>query len=654
MTDLLQQARTFHENGRFEEAVHACRAILQVEPDSIEATHLCGLSCHDHGQAEEAIPLLQAAADAQPEKPEWRFELGLALQSMGRLREAVGAFRRSLELRADNPDGWCRLASALRRLRLREEAAQAYERALQLAPDSEEANMGLAQVLLDLERWAESAERFRNRIQQGERRAEAHHGLGLCLKGQSRHQDAVLEFHAALTLRPRYIEALFNLGACLQALERHEEARHAYEKALELVPDSPEILANLGNVHWETKDFSGAARLHLRALQINPNHAPIHNNLGNALLGLNRHAEAVLAFEKALQLEPSNAVTLCNLGNAWLAQNLPDKAIAFYDRALAAAPGHLHATFNRSLACLLKGDFVSGLPGYELRWLLKRKSGGVEPPSSPWRGGDSCRGRTLLVCCEQGLGDTLQFVRYLPLLQERGARVILRVQPALRALLSRMPGVQIVTEHDQPLPPFDDYCLLLSLPLLLGTTAENIPAQVPYLTCPPETSRLWRERFRSCTGLKVGLVGSGNSDQRNDHNRSLPLAHLKPLVPMEGVRYFLLQKEVRPSDAGALASLDGLVSLAPDIKDFCDTAAIIEQMDLVISVDTAVAHLAGAMGKPVWTLLPFAADWRWLLDRHDSPWYPTMRLFRQESPGNWESVLADVGRQLQLLLSGKT
>jgi hypothetical protein len=647
MNEVFAQARAHHAAGRFADAVQACQQILQREPENIEAVHLCGVSCYDNGQAPEAVIHLEKATIARPDSPAWRFDFGLALQAAGRPAEAAAAYQQSLALRPDNPDGWCRLAVVLRKLQAWDEAAAAYRHALSLEPTSEEAAFGLAGIFLHQQRWDEATAKFRQTLALRPRYPEAYNGLGLALKGALNPKEAMPAFQQALVQRPRYLEALINLGSTLQVLDRWTEAVAVFQEALAIAPNNPEVIGCLGNAWWDSRDFTSALAAHEHAIRLRPEHAPSYNNLGYALLGLRRYREATAAFERSLSLDPANIYTLCNLGNAQLAQNRLDRAFEFYRQALEARPGFELAIFNQSLVHLLRGDLPAGLPGYELRWLLKRQKLAIEVPKGLWQRETPLEGKTLFVCCEQGLGDTLQFVRYLPLLQARGAKIVLRAQPALKKLLAAMPGVIVVTTEDETLPPFDLYCLLLSLPLAFRTELGTIPAEIPYLASPVDKTALWRKKLGDPNGPKIGLVCSGGAAHRNDYNRSIPLAAFKPLAASPGGRLFLVQNEVRADDVETLAGTPEIISLAAEIDDFTDTAAIVANLDLVISADTSVAHLAGAMGKPVWVVLPFAPDWRWMLDRSDSPWYPTMRLFRQPAAGDWPAVLAQVAAELR-------
>jgi hypothetical protein len=336
---------------------------------------------------------------------------------------------------------------------------------------------------------------------------------------------------------------------------------------------------------------------------------------------------------------------LTNLGTAFQAKNDLPAALANYRQAIALRPALPQAHFNEAVCLLLAGEMREGWQKYEYRWQCEQRKfkRSFTPPL--WLGADSLTGKTLLVYPEQGLGDTLQFVRYVPLLAARGATVLLEVQPRLHTLMNSLPGAKAVYARGEVLPDFDVHCPLLSLPLAFSTTLNDIPASVPYLQAPADKVAHWRERLGSSHAPRIGVVWSGGPYHKTDHLRSIPLEQFKAVLD-PNIRFFSLQKEVKEPDAVILAATPEITPLGEQIADFADTAAIIANLDLVISVDTAVAHLAGALGKPTWILLPFAPDWRWLLGRDDSPWYPSARLFRQTTPGDWDSVLQRVRLEL--------
>jgi tetratricopeptide (TPR) repeat protein len=327
-----------------------------------------------------------------------------------------------------------------------------------------------------------------------------------------------------------------------------------------------------------------------------------------------------------------------------------DEALASYERAIALNPDYAEAHWNVCLARLRLGDFRGGWPQYEWGW--KAGYRGIERRFAQprWTGAEPLAGKTLFVHAEQGFGDTIQFVRYVPLVAGAGARVVIEVHPSLVALLSGVQNVSSAVSRGGPLPAFDLHCPLLSLPLAFGTELDTIPARVPYLSAPETHLARWKIRLPRAEGLRIGLTWSGRNIP--DPDRSMALAQLAPLFDLPGIHFVSLQKDLRDSDEAALRGRPGFLHLGPDLADFADTAAVIAQLDLVISIDTAVAHLAGALGKPVWILLPFLSDWRWLLDRDDSPWYPTARLFRQDKARAWDTVIARVRAALDGFAQG--
>ncbi|MGO8921223.1 MAG: tetratricopeptide repeat protein [Stellaceae bacterium] len=431
---------------------------------------------------------------------------------------------------------------------------------------------------------------------------------------------------------------------------RWSEAEPLFRALLVEDPDDFDGLHGLGIIRAQQGMPDEAIALISAALERDAASPHAHNNLANALQMRGRHAHAIEHYERALALKPDYVEAHRNLAAALRALNRHAAAIARFEQAIALQPDDAEAHLNAALAHLALGDFAVGWREYEWRW--RHGGGGFQKPAFAqprWLGEGDLAGRTMLLYAEQGLGDTLQFARYVPLLAERGARIVLEVQDGVRALLSRLPGVVACCAQGEALPPFDYHSPLLSLPLALGTRLETIPAEVPYLAPPAATVARWRSRLRGTRGFKVGVVWAGSATHCNDRNRSVPLELLRGLLSGPGVRFLSLQKELRAGDAALLRSLAGLRLLGEELEDFTDTAAVISLLDLVITVDTAVAHLAGALGKKVWILLPFSPDWRWLLAREDSPWYPSARLFRQPATGDWASVLARVATALRQL-----
>lgn len=433
---------------------------------------------------------------------------------------------------------------------------------------------------------------------------------------------------------------------------RIDRAEALYLQALEAQPDNADALFLLSVLQHKRGNALEAVNLLTKALAIASNHPEACYNLGVALRDLGRPAEAEASYREALRLRPDCPETHNNLGVALSDLGRPAEALACYDRVLAIRPDDVSAHFGRSRPLLLRGEYAEGWREFEWRWrggtAEKVKVRGFAEPQ--WRGKD-VTGKTLLLHAEQGFGDTLQFCRYASLVGAT-VRVILEVQSPLVRLCSSLAGVAQVVARGEPLPAFDLHCPLMSLPLAVGTTLDTIPSEVPYLTADPALVAGWRERLTCFHGLRVGLVWAGSLRPEPeliaiDRRRSITLAMMAPLGEVSGVSFISLQKG-EPAAQSANAGLGlALHDFTASLQDFADTAALIEALDLVISVDTSVAHLAGALGKPIWLLNRFDTCWRWLLDRDDSPWYPQLRQFRQPSPGDWNSVMRAVRDALQ-------
>ena len=448
----------------------------------------------------------------------------------------------------------------------------------------------------------------------------------------------------AIAVNPRASMPHANLGTVLQRLGQVDAALQSYKRALELDPANITALSNYGSALLKMRRYVEALPLFERALQLSPDYADALNNLGNALLELHRHHEALVCLGRALQIQPGFMEALFNQGNALQLLNRTDEALHSYAQALALNPQHVEANFNEAICRLLNGDLQGGWPQYEWRW---RKPGVSAPPSDAplWLGQTPLQGRSILVHAEQGFGDTIHMCRYVSMLAQRGARVVLRVQPALKPLLAALPGAQQVLADGEPLPANDLRCPLLSLPLAFNTALDTIPAGAPYVQADPQRIAAWQERLGAKTRPRIGLAWAGSSAHANDAFRSIGLLQLREVLTPQ-MEFVSLQRDLRAVDRIVLALDAGMREFAGQQTDFAETAALIAHMDLVISVDTSIAHLAAAMGKPTWILLPFAPDWRWMLNRDDSPWYPTVRLFRQTKAGDWSDVLAAVVREL--------
>jgi len=460
---------------------------------------------------------------------------------------------------------------------------------------------------------------------------------------RGRKVEAARYLSQAVEIQPDYCDALYNLGLVLQELDQISEAIACYGQALRINPDFAPAWNNLGVAHHSAGRSAQAVDCHRRAIGLQPKDSSYYNNLANALRGMDRPTDAIREIHTALQFDPSSWILGHSLGTALREAGRIDESVAAFDNLLRAEPSLVEAHFDRAFSLLLRGDMLRGWEEYEWRW--RRKDYPPRKFAQPaWQGGE-IKGLRLFVYAEQGAGDSIQFARYLPELARLGAKVVLECPSSLVRLLGTVQGLEQIIAKGDPLPPFDRSCALMSLAGCFKTTIDSIPAAVPYLRSPGTTPELPPVANANPDDLKIGLVWAGNPTHQNDRHRSIPLEILQPLLARTGATFYNLQ--VRHGPASGPHPLESrLVDLSPLIRDYSDTAALVGHLDLVISVDTSVAHLAGALGCPVWLLLPCAPDWRWLLGRADSPWYPTMRLFRQPQPGDWTAVVRQVEGEL--------
>jgi hypothetical protein len=475
---------------------------------------------------------------------------------------------------------------------------------------------------------------------------DALHLLGMLHFQRQRMVEALHFLSAALEANAASSDAMSNFGLALHATGRFEEAISSFQSALRLAPNHPEILYNLANSCLELGRLDEALSSYEGVLAHAPGHVGALVNRGNTLLRLNQPMRAIASYDTALAAMPKHPQILTNRGHALRRLDRPLEALAEFKAALAAAPEFAEAHFEAAMTQLTLGDFDAGWKKYEWRWKTGAFARHRRPfRAPPWLGNEPVAGKSVLLHAEQGFGDTIQFIRYAPLLASRGAKVICEVQPELQPLLSQLPDITVIASGGMR-PAFDLHTPLLSLPLAFKTQVETIPNASPYLAAPAGRVADWRARLPPGRP-RAGFVWSGSSTHKNDANRSIALARMAPLFEDPPLQCFSLQTELREMDRATLRGLPKLVHLGDDIGDFTDTAAIIALLDVVVAVDTAVAHLAGALGKSVVILLPFAADFRWMRDRDDTPWYPTAKLLRQPAFGDWDGVMIRLCEELQ-------
>jgi tetratricopeptide (TPR) repeat protein len=680
-SQLFQQAADLHLKGKLAMAEELYRELLTAQPGHVDALHFLGVLQYQQGRWNEALASIGAALSANPDfapalvscaavlralerpaealarldralaiKPDYAealYNRGLALGDLDRRAEALSSFDQALTVTPDSVEALLGRASALRRLDRPEEALASLDRALALRGDLPQAHVSRGNTLRDLDRPDAALASFERALAVKADHVEALVGRGSTLRKLGRGAEALASLDQALALRPRHADALIHRGNALQDLKRPADALASYEQALALRPGDADALINRGNALRNLDRPAEALASYEQALAITPRHAGALYNRGNALADLKRPADALASFDQALAVSPDYAQAHNNRAGVLKSLGRPTEALAGFERALAIEPNDAETRLNRSTALLLLGEFERGWQEYEWRWKTPHLAPSRRSFAQPlWLGEETLAGATILLHAEQGFGDAIQFVRYVPLVAARARKVILEVPPELKGLLARIEGASLVINRGETLPSFDCHCPLASLPLAFKTTLDTIPAAIPYLSAAEDRVAKWQARLAKSGRARIGLAWAGNPNFPGDRARSIGLARLAPLLTVPGVAFFGLQKDLRAGDRELLESHASLVHLGDAIEDFDDTAAILSLLDLVIASDTAIVHLAGALGKPVWVLLQRAADWRWLAQRADSPWYPTARLFRQPSLDDWDRVLEQVRAEL--------
>lgn len=613
MENWLAIATGHYQAGELSPCIAQCQRILHAQPACLPALELlsrCYLQLADFQPAVECLTLL---AEHLPARADIHCNLGTAKQYLGLPHEAIAHFLTAIDLAPALSDAHFNLGNAYRLLEHHELADQCYLRALELAPTHVSAwsNRGL----LAFQRGDFTLAKlcYEQALQIDPQSAAAHNGLGTVCQQLAQHEAAIAHYQAAIRLQPRFAEAHNNLGMAWLVTRQLPQAQAAFEEALRIDPAMSEAHVNLGNIARAAGDPQTAITHFQRALELRPDVADTHHGIGVACHDLGEFAEAEASFRAAI----------------------------------ACAPDCAAAHSSLATQQLLLGDFAAGLARYEWRW----KTGQLPPRNfaQPVWNGEPLAGQTILLHAEQGFGDTLQFIRYAALVQQRGGLVLLEAQPELIHLVRTAPGVDRVIARGDPLPPFAVHAPLLSLPRIFHTDLATVPAAVPYLQADSQRIVHWQEVLAAWPGYRIGLNWRGREGSFDAAKRNLPLAGLCALAALPGVQLISLQQG--PTEAEMSVCGDALHFLADLDAElpFADTAALLSLLDLAITSDTSIAHLAGALARPVWVALPQIPDWRWLLNRSDSPWYPTMRLFRQQQRGDWSSVLAKMHAELQAI-----
>lgn len=590
-----------------------------------------------------------------------------------------------LEIKPNHISALIRLALLAAERNKPKEAEEFYRQALSYAPKSVEVQNNFANFLQSQGRMAEAEIYYKSSIELCPQLPNVHSNYGIFLKKQERYEEAEAFYLKAIELNPGFIDAHSNLGNMYLKVKRYPDAEKCYNAALKLNPDSYALYNNLGQLNFEIKNYDKAEGLYRKALQLKPDYAEAHFDLANLLSKKNRYSEAEAEFRKAilskldyvdayinlgshlyewnrldeakeslltaLKYKPDCVDAYHNLALCFIKNKNWDSAEQHFRIALSIKPDYVKSKFNLGFLLLLMGRLEEGWPLYEYRCDPEMGDTAILPPQVPfpkWQG-QNLKGKSLLVLHEQGFGDVIEFTRYIPLLKKIGAdRITMVCQKPLRSLLNTLDGVDKVLCSDEPVPQqaaYNFWTFLVSIPLHLKTSLATIPSQCGYFSIPHELESKW-SKFLPKSGLKVGLVWKGSLSRVNDQRSLSSLHQLRPLWSIPDISFVSLQKKQKDGVDIVLPEDQPICHLGDLVEDFIDSAAILKQLDLLITVDTAIAHLAGALGIPVWVLLPYTADWRWLLDRSDNPWYPSMRLFRQQKQGQWQEVIEMLTREL--------
>jgi tetratricopeptide (TPR) repeat protein len=642
------QGMAFSAQGNLSEAAACYRRVLQLQSDNVAAQGNLGHILRKQGMLEESAACYRRILELDPKCAEAHNDLGITSEQQSRLDEAIGHYRRAVELRPDFAYAHNNLGAVLAKQSQLAEAVACYRQALRYQPDFAEAHNNLGAALAEMNELGEAAACYRRALALKADYAEAHNNLGVVLAKQRKPAEAAACFRRLLALKPDHAEAHNRLGRALMEENQLVEAKACFRRALSLKPDYAEAHNNLGFALSKQDNLDEAAACYRQALKLQPDYVGPQYNLAIILTKQNKPDEAMLWYRRALALTPEHAEACDGLGIALMECNRVGEAVDSFRQALAFKPDYAGAHCNLALALLLAGRFAEGWPEYEWR----RECKGSEAPvlSRPrWMGG-SLDGKTILLHNMQGFGDALQFVRYAKLVQQQGGRVILACEAPLMRLLASCPGVDRVVDSGQPLEGFDVHVPLLSLPGIFGTTLDSIPARVPYLLPDAKLVEKWKHELSGEKALKIGIAWQGSQAYRKDRLRSIPLSQFAGIARTNGVSVFSLQMGAGHEQLIALDGQLPITDLKHRLGDFHNTAAIVRNLDLVITCDSAPAHLAGALGVPVWVALSFVPHWTWLLDREDSPWYPTARLFRQRRPGGWDGVFQRIQAALSQLV----
>ena len=611
----IQNAIALHQRGQLGQAQAIYKKLLDGDSKNADALHLLGVISYQTGNHQAAVELISLAIKVKPNFSSYYSNLGIALKELKQFDAAVANYDNAIALNPNYAEAYSNRGNALKELKKLEDALASYEKAIFLKPDY----------------------------------ADAYCNRGIVLKELNQLDDSLTSYDKAIEIKPDFAEAYSNRGVALQELRQLEAALASYEKAISLKPNYSEAYFNQGNALKELKQFTAAVISYNQAIFLNPDDAEAYTNRGVALQELKQFEAAVSSYDMAISLKPGDADAYTNRGVALQELKQLEAAIASYDMAISLKPDNVDAYWNKSLLLLLIGEYLEGLKLYERRWdqkdIIKFKRNFTQPL---WLGEDLLLNKVILIHAEQGLGDTLHFCRYVKMVADLGAKVVLEVQKPLLRLLKHLPGVSTLIANGDPLPEFDFQCPLLSLPLAFKTELKTIPATRSYLQAEPQRVAQWKSRLQS-DRLKIGIGWQGSQGSKIDIGRSFELKLFENIAALPNVQLISLQKGYGSEQLKSMPQGMRVTDLGDELDAdgaFLDSAAVMMNLDLVITSDTALAHLAGALGVRTWVVLKYVPDWRWMLERDDSPWYPSIKLYRQEKMDDWAEVFARIQMDL--------
>lgn len=657
LREQIDRARALHLEKDHEEADHLYLSLLEAHPDNAEIHYRYGNLLKDQGTFDSALASYDRAIELKPDYAHAHCNRAVVLGLMSRPSDALESYQRAIELDPADSIARCNLAVLLIGFNRKDEALASFEAAISHDANNFSAHFGRGALLQERKTWVGSLAAYDRATAINPNDAPTHYNRGTVLNELKQWDEALRCCERAIALNPRFPQAYAKRGEILQELNQHSAALASFDRAIELNAGDATTFNNRGVLLQSMKRFKAALLNYDRAVALNPNHPEAWFNRGTVLKELDDLSGALASYDRAIAARPTYEAAYVNRGTALHDLGFFRDAVISYKHAITLKSDLPEAHYNLALASLAVGDYAEGWAQYEWRWrakggtIYREKRNFAEPL---WLGGASISGKTILLYGEQGLGDSLQFSRYVELVAKLGARVILEVPAPLVKLFASLPGVERAIAYGDQLAHFDVQCPLMSLPLAFNTTLPTIPSNAGYLKSDPGKVAEWQLRLGAKTKPRIGLVWSGNQTAGTNRKRNIALSSFVPYL-QHGVDYFCLQTEVVAADQEILAKTPKIHQFKGLLRDFTDTAALCACMDLVISVDTSVAHLAGALGKTTWVLLPFVPEWRWLTEREDSPWYGSVRLIRQKSAGDWHSVFERVAADLHvtfLRLSG--